>query len=460
MALTSSTWKKIGIAAAVVLVLLTIAKSAGWLGGEEGMKVTAEKAEKRNIIETVSANGKVQPEVELVISADVSGEITELYVKEGDVVKKGTLLCRINPELYISSLDQSTASVNGAKANLQNSRSRLVQAQSQLVKAEAAYKRNKELYNDKVISASDFEAIQSTYEVAKAEVDAANQSVAAAEFNVRSAQAGMKSSTENLNKTSIYAPVDGTISKLSKEKGERVVGTNMMEGTEILRIANLNEMEVSVDVSENDIVRVNKNDTADIDIDAYLGRSFKGIVTEVANSANVSAAAAVTDQVTNFTVKIRILRESYTDLLEGKPIDYSPFRPGMSASVDIRTRSVMGALSLPIQAVTTRDTTSSGKKISGTPQSGNQEQMKEEAKDAAVKAIQEVVFVVGDDGKAQMKMVKTGIQNSQHIEIVSGLTDKDRVVTGPYNAVSRELKTGSVIKVVPKEELFERDKKN
>jgi HlyD family secretion protein len=449
MAITQSTWKKIGIGTAVVLILLTVAKSMGWLGGQDGIKVTAELVAKRNIVETVSANGKVEPEVELKITADVSGEITELYVKEGDVVKKGTLLCRINPEIYMSSLDQSNAAVNGARANLQNSRSRLIQAQSQLTKAEAAYIRNKDLFKDKVISASDFEAIQSTWEVAKAEVDAAKQSVSAAEFNVRSTEAGLKTSKENLNKTSIYAPVDGTISKLSKEKGERVVGTNMMEGTEILRIANLNEMEVSVDVSENDIVRVNKNDTADIEIDAYLGRKFSGIVTEVANSSNVSATAAITDQVTNFTVKIRILRESYADLLEGKPADFSPFRPGMSASVDIRTRSVNGVLSLPIQSVTTRDTVETK---SGADKSSGE--VKEEKT-----IVQEVVFVVGEDGKAKMKTVKTGIQDSQSIEIVSGLTEKDKVISGPYNAVSRELKEGSLVKVVTKEELFERDKK-
>lgn len=462
MPIAKSTWKKIGIVAAVLLVVLTLAKSLGWIGKEEGIKVTAEKPEKRSIVETVSANGKVQPEVELKISADVSGEITELYVKEGDVVKKGTLLCRINPELYISSLDQSNASVNGARANLENSRSRLSQSQAQLVKAEAAYKRNKELFNDKVISASDFEAIQATYDVAKADVEAAKQSVAAAEYNVKNTEAALKSSKENLNKTSIYAPVDGTISRLSKEKGERVVGTNMMEGTEILRIANLNEMEVSVDVSENDIVRVSKQDTADIEIDAYLGRKFKGVVTEVANSATTTAAAAVTDQVTNFTVKIRILRESYSDLLQDKPLDYSPFRPGMSASVDIRTRQVENAMTLPIQAVTTRDTMAmakSAEKKYGPPAKESNSPANGEANDAK-KEVQEVVFVVDKDNKVKMKSVKTGIQDSQHIEIVSGITMDDNVVSGPYNALSRELKNDSKVKVVAKEELFDRDKKN
>lgn len=452
MALTKSVWKKIGIGIAVLLVVLTIAKSAGLLGNPDSIKVAVDKVERRSIVEMVSANGKVEPEVELKISADVSGEITELNVKEGDVVKKGMLLCRINPELYLSGMDQSTAAVNGARANLQNTRSRLTQAQAQLLRAEQTYNRNRKLYDDKVISPSDFETIQTNYDVAKAEVEAAKQSVAAAEFNVRSAEAGLKSSRENLNKTSIYAPVDGTISKLSKEKGERVVGTNMMEGTEIMRIANLNEMEVSVDVSENDIVRVSKGDTAEIEIDAYLGRKFKGIVTEVANSANVAGGVSITDQVTNFTVKIRILRESYADLLKDKAAEYSPFRPGMSASVDIHTRNVSNVLSLPIQAVTTRDSIAEDdkEKRDGAPATTKAVTTK--------KAVQEVVFVVEDD-KVKMKPVKTGIQDSQFIEIIEGLSGKETVVSGPYNAISRELKEGTAVTIVPKEELFARDKK-
>ena len=455
MALKKSVWKKIGIGVAVLLVLLTIAKSAGLLGNPDSIKVAVDKVERRSIVEVVSANGKVEPEVELKISADVSGEITELYVREGDVVKKGMLLCRINPELYLSGLDQSDASVNGARANLQNTRSRLTQAQAQLLRAEQTYNRNRKLFEDKVISPSDFETIQTNYDVAKAEVDAAKQSVAASEFNVRSAEAALKSSRENLNKTSIYAPVDGTISKLSKEKGERVVGTNMMEGTEILRIANLNEMEVSVDVSENDIVRVSKGDTAEIDIDAYLGRKFKGIVTEVANSANVSSGISITEQVTNFTVKIRILRESYMDLLKDKAPEYSPFRPGMSASVDIHTRSVNNVMTLPIQSVTTRDSIAEEEK--------DAKQANNKKTDAKVtetkKAMQEVVFVL-EDKKVKMIPVKTGIQDSQYIEITEGLTGKETVVSAPYNAVNRELKDGTAVTVVPKEELFTRDKKN
>jgi HlyD family secretion protein len=440
-----SIWFWIGIAVVAAVLLSVIAKKAGWIGSSNQIKVSVEKVERRDIVEIVSANGKVQPEVELKISADVSGEITELHVQEGDIVKKGTLLCRINPEVYVSSLDRATAAVNTSKANFQNSRSRLTQAQAQFEVSEQNYLRNKKLFDEKVISTAEFENIKSSYEVAKAEVEAAKQSVSAANFNVNSAEAGLKESRENLNRTSIYAPVDGTVSKLSKEKGERVVGTNMMEGTEILRLANLNEMEVSVDVSETDIVRVDVGDTADIEVDAWLGRTFTGIVTEVANSSNLSAAS-VTDQVTNYTVKVRILRDSYMDLLEGKSAKYSPFRPGMSATVDIRTRRTANVLTVPIQAVTTRDSSvaSSAGSGNGSPQPAT-----------AIRQ-QELVFIVKED-KVEMRKVKTGIQDSQHIEITDGLKEGESVVSGPYSVVSRILKQDAKVTVVSREELFEKE---
>ena len=432
--------KKIGIAVVIVIIGLVIAKKVGWIGSNNATSVSVESAAKRDIVETVSASGKVQPEKEIKISADVSGEIVELYVKEGDVVKKGTLLCKINPEIYLSSLDRAQAAVNGSVANLSSSKSRLAQAVSQLQKAELTYNRNKKLYDDKVISSQDFEAIKSAYEVAKSEVDAARMAIASSEFTIKSSQASLKESRENLNKTNIYAPVDGTISKLSKEKGERVVGTNMMEGTEIMRLANLNEMEVSVDVSESDIVRVSRGDTAEIEIDAYLGRKFKGVVTEVANSATVSGVQS-TDQVTNYTVKARILRESYQDLLEGKSADFSPFRPGMSTTIDIITNRVLSVLSVPIAAVTTRDSSKSESK-KGTEISNTK--------------VKECVFVV-EDGKVKMKFVKTGIQDNMNIQILEGLTNEDKVVTSPFRAISKTLTEGDIVKVVPKEELFAKE---
>ena len=429
--------KKIGIALVIVIIGLVVAKKSGWIGSNDATKISVESATNRDIVETVSASGKVQPEKEIKITADVSGEIVELFVKEGDVVKKGALLCKINPEIYLSSLDRSEAAVNGSVANLSSSKSRLTQAESQSQKAELAYNRNKKLFEDKVISSQDFESIRSTYEVAKAEVDAARMAIASSEFTIKSSQASLKESRENLNKTNIYAPVDGTISKLSKEKGERVVGTNMMEGTEIMRLANLNEMEVSVDVSESDIVRVSRGDTAEIEIDAYLGRKFKGVVTEVANSATLSGAQS-TDQVTNYTVKARILRDSYQDLLEGKSADFSPFRPGMSTTIDIITNRVSNVLAVPIAAVTTRDTLKA--KIN-------------KGVDIASSKVKECVFVVVD-GKVKMKFVKTGIQDNMNIQILEGLKQNDKVVASPFRVISKTLKEGDEVKVVSKEELF------
>ncbi len=451
-----SIWFWVGVGTVVIIVLLAVAKKAGWMGDSNRIKVSAEKVLRRDLVETVAANGKVQPEVELKISADVSGEITELYVKEGDVVKKGTLLCRINPEVYASNYERATAAVNSSKANLQNSKSRLTQAEAQFEQSSLNFNRNKKLFEDKVISVAEFENIKSSYEVAKAEVAAARQSVAAAGFNVSSAEAGLKESKENLNRTSIYAPVDGTVSKLSKERGERVVGTNMMEGTEIMRLANLNEMEVSVDVSETDIVRVSTGDTADIEVDAWLGRTFSGIVTEVANSSNLSAAS-VTDQVTNYTVKVRILRDSYLDLLEGKADNYSPFRPGMSATVEIKTRRTPNVLTVPIQSVTTRDTVKKAVKEKNDKNNGGSGEAKTETPVLSSKVV-EYVFVVSES-KVELRPVKTGIQDSQYIEITEGLKEGEMVVSGPYNAVAKTLKDHAAITIVPKEELFEKESK-
>jgi HlyD family secretion protein len=449
-------WRNILIIIGVLILLLTIAKMAGWLGNPDEIKVAVEKVTRQDIIETVSANGKVQPEVEVKIAADVSGEIVELFVTEGQLVKKGMLLCRIDPEIYISGLDRMEASLNAARANYENSRSRMTQSQSQFTKAESTYNRNKKLFEDGVISASDWESIQSSFEVAKAEVDAAKQSVSAADFNVKSTEASVKEAKENLRKTSVYAPVDGTISKLNVEKGERVQGVSGFQGTELLRIANLNEMEVSVDVSENDIVRVELNDTAIIDIDAWLDRKFKGIVTEVANSAN-NSTVVTTDQVTNFTVKIRILHDSYKDLISAEKPDDSPFRPGMSATVEIQTNRVENVLALPIQAVTTRDTTAD-KKDQG-KRKGPPAEEKEEEKIVSREQMVECVFVPVD-GKAKLIPVKTGVQDSRFIEVKSGLKDGQEVITAPYNAVSKLLKDDKAVEIVPKSELTEAEKKD
>lgn len=451
----------------IVVVLLAIAvigKKAGWFGGQEKKQVVVEQVEKRDITEIVSASGKIQPEVEVKISPDVSGEIVELNVKEGDRVKKGQLLVRILPDIYQSYLDRSVATLNATKANSENAKSRIVQAKSQFEKAKLTYDRNKKLFDEKLISASDWETVKSAYEVAKAEVDAAEQSLSGADYNIRSAEASVKEAQDNLRKTSIFAPVDGTISKLNVEKGERVVGTSQMAGTEMMTLANLNEMEVNVDVNENDIVRVNVGDTANIEVDAYLGKKFKGVVTEVANSANISGLSV--DQVTNFTVKVRILRESYEQISDPEHPGRSVFNPGMSATVDIMTKKARGVLSVPIQAVTTRDTTAGG----GTKMNDNGNEMQDEEavrvkndkEDKAKTPVEtkevECVFVVENE-TVKLVPVEIGIQDNNYIEIKKGLTASQKVVSAPYSAIAKLLKSGDAIEVVKKEQLYNKDKK-
>jgi HlyD family secretion protein len=418
----------------VVLLLVVAIFTKG--GANNAIKVTAEKPEYRTVIETVSASGKIQPEVEVIISSDVSGEIIEMAVKEGDFVKQGDLLLKINPDLVESALGRAEAAVNTAKANYSSSQARLAQSKAQFVNAQASFDRNKKLYKDQVISDAEFDNATSSFEVAKAEVTAAQQSVQAALYNIKSAEASLKEARENLGRTSIYAPMNGTIINLSKEKGERVVGTAQMAGTEILTVADLTTMEVDVDVNENDIVRVSKNDTVLIEVDAYLERKFKGVVTEIANSANTTGASI--DQVTNFDVKIRILQESYKDLMDRVDSASSPFRPGMSANVDIQTKRLENVLSLPIQAVTTRADTSD---------------TKEETDD---ERLIECVFVLSE-GKAVLKKVVTGIQDTKYIQIETEIDQEVEVITGPYTAVSKLLEDGSAVNKVKKEMLFERE---
>ncbi len=446
----SNTLKYLIIGVIVLIIVAVIGKQAGWLGKSEGMSVTIAKIERKTIIETVSANGRVQPEKEVKISSDVSGEIRELYVKEGDSVVAGKLMARIDPELYQSALDRSEASLNNTKASLATTKARLAQAEGRFVEVSAAYERNKKMYAQKLISDAEFETAKSTYVNAKAEVEAGRQSVLSAEFNVKSFEATLKESKKSLTRTEIFSPVNGIVSKLSVEKGERVVGTSQMAGTEMMRIANLNDMEVSVDVNENDIIKVGLGDTSEIEVDAYPNRKFKGIVTEIANSATTSAQTT-SDQVTNFVVKIRILRSSYQDLtlLFGKR--KSVFRPGMSASVEIQTERVENVLAVPIEAVTVRQ-----ESALDTIETENKKEKKVTLIDS--KNDVEVVFI-NQGNKAKIRKVKTGIQDDKYIQILEGLKEDDQLISGPYSAISKTLKHGDLIKEVNKEELFNSKKK-
>jgi HlyD family secretion protein len=441
------------LAGIVILICVIALKNCS---KDKSVSVTVEKASRRSITEIVSANGKIQPEVEVKISSDVSGEIVELFVKEGDRVNKGDLLCRINPLIYESNRTRMAAALDGSKANLSNSKARLEQVKANFANIESSFKRNKKLFEDGAISQADFDASKAAYEGAKADIKATEETVSAAEFTVKSSEASLKEANDNLLKTNIYAPVNGTVSKLNKEKGERVVGTAQMEGTEIMRLANLNEMEVSVDVNENDIVRVHTADTTLIEVDAYLDKKFKGIVTEIANSANTTGVTA--EQVTNFTVKIRILQESYADLQnenKGSPV----FRPGMSATVDIQTKKVNNVITVPIQSVTTRADSSKMDKKDKFKEEENEgdivvkDDKKKSSESEEEPEVEECVFIM-QDGKAKKVVVKTGIQDNNYIEILSGVKEGDEVVSGPYSAISKTLKEGTALKKVEKTELF------
>ena len=406
--------------AAVVIIVLIVGKKQGWLGKDFEIKVATEVVKSRTITELITANGKVQPETEVKISPDVSGEIIDLFVEEGDEVEQGKLLVIIKPDIYIQALNRAEASLNSSKA-------RQAQAEAKLIESDLAFKRSKTLFQQQAIAQSDFESAEAAYKVALSEVKAA-------EFSVRSAEASVEEAREQLVKTKIYAPMNGTISKLNVEKGERVVGTNMYAGTEMMVIANLDKMEVKVDVNENDIVKVAKSDTALVEVDAYMGRKFKGLVTEIANSANTTGASA--DQVTNFNVKILLLKDSYSDLIDSLKENLYPFRPGMSATVDIQTETRKNVISVPIQSVTTRvidenaDTTS----------------LKKEEKE-------EIIFVY-IDGKVYKKRVKPGIQDKDNIEILEGIKENDEIVVSPYNAIAKTLKDSMAVEKVEEKELF------
>lgn len=414
--------KTVTIIVIVVIALLALligGKKAGWFGKQGNFKeVETKNISKIDIIETVSATGKIQPEIEVKLSSEVSGEIIELPIVEGQQVKKGDLLVRVNPDIYQSSL-------NRTQASLQNVRSGLNQAEASLKEAKSNYDRNQQLFDKGIISKADWDKVISSYEIAQA-------SKQSAYYNVQSSAATVNEARDNLNRTNIYAPMSGTISKLDVELGERVVGTQQMAGTEIMRVANLTNMEVEVDVNENDIVKVNIGDSTIVEVDAYLKKQFKGLVTEIANSADGVLTA---DQVTNFKVKVRIIEESYKDLLEGKDESYSPFRPGMTATVDIITNKRENVVGVPISAIVIKTDTSSTKKV-----------LKKDAIESESEEKFECVFIK-DGSKAKLRVVKTGVQDNSNIEILEGLQEDEEIITGPYNTVTKSLKNGDDVEI-------------
>jgi len=448
---SKKTWLIIGGVVVVLFLGLFIAKQSGWIGKVEATEVEFTKAKLSTVIEKVSASGKIQPEVEVKVSPDVSGEIVALNVTEGDSVVAGQVLLKIRPDNYVSLLARAEAQVNSMKASMEQSKAILAQSDARLVKAKIDYDRNSKLHKDKVISDSDFDQFLSAYNVAKQDLESAKANVKASDFNIKSSEAALKEAQANLTKTTIYAPQSGIISKLNVELGERVVGTSQMAGTEMLRIANLNNMEVRVNVNENDITRVSLGDTVMIDVDAYTSteRKFKGIVYEIASSANSSGTASVSnDAVTEFEVKIRVLRGSYRDLIKGK-LSY-PLKPGMTASVEILTNRKDRILTVPLASVTTREIGAEMKESeggNGKPEGDKAEEPKEEDAQAAKarkEKIKEVVFV-NEKGKAKMIEVKTGISDFENIEIVSGLKDGQEIISGPYATVAKKLKEGELV---------------
>ncbi len=441
------------LVAGVFIVVAIVGKKSGWFGTGPLTKVAAENVEKRTIVETITANGRIQPETEVKLSPDVSGEIVEMDVKEGDSVKKGDLLVKIKQDFYISSRDRVNAALNSARANLSNAKASQVQAEAQFKQQDLSYKRSKTLHDQGVLSDSDYETAKTQYDVAAAQVDAAKQSVSAASFSVKSAEASVKEAEDNLRKTIIYAPIDGIIYGRKVEQGERVVGTGQMSGTEMLRIADLSRMEVQVDVNENDIVNVNVGDTASIDIDSYLGTRFRGLVTEIANSANTTGTSL--DQVTSFNVKIFILPESYAALVASGKAGKYPFRPGMTATVEIETQTKYNIPSIAIQAITTRVDSTRMKTMKDPTRPGADE---EGADVVARDEMMEVLFTA-DNGTVSQRKIKTGIQDKNYIEILSGVDVGESVIVAPYNAISKKLKDGDKVQVVPKEELFRDPKK-
>lgn len=427
------------LAAVVVLVIISVVVSSNRKNLES---VEIGEVKLITITEKVGASGKVQPETEVKLSPDVSGEITELYVKEGDSVVKGQLLLRIRPDNYQLAVERSQAALNTSKAALAQAQSRQLQAEAQLIRSKANYERQKALFEQKVISQLEYEQATAEYQVAQQELEAAKQSVISAQYNIQSAISTVNETIQNLTRTSVYAPIGGIISKLSVEKGERVVGTAQMAGTELLRIANLNDMEVRVDVNENDIIRVSLGDTADVEVEAYRNRKFKGVVTSIANTANQALTA---ESVTEFQVKVRILGESYKDL-KAKSGRLSPFRPGTSASVEIITETKKNVLGVPLAAVVAKSPDevskldNKSKKVVEVKQEKNNEKKAEK---------QEFVFVYDPNTKkVALRAVRTGISDFENIEIVSGLKAGEKIVVGPFQAIDKKLKNDDEVQVI------------
>lgn len=448
----SKRWQKILIISGAVLALVFLIV-VNMNKGKGALEVTAEKAASRSITETVTASGQIYPEYEVKISPDISGEVTELTVAEGDSVTKGQVLARVYADVYALQRDEASARVGQSQATVANSRAALGALKASMDQAQQQYDRNKTLYNDRVISKAEFEQFEASLSSAKANYDAALQNIRSLQAGVQSSQTGLTSANITLSRATIVAPMTGVVSSLKIEKGERVVGTAQMAGTEMMTIADMNTIEIRVDVGENDIVKVNIGDNADVEVDAYNDRKFKGIVTKIASSVK-SALAATSTEVTNYEVRIRLDKSSYQDLIDPSGKSRFPFRPGMNARADIKTKQKNNVIAVPIASVNAR-IKDSDKSIAEAKKE-NEKANTTDASEAETNDMQEVVFIVMKDGVVKKRVVKTGIQDINYIEVTNGIQPGDMIVTGPYSMVSQTLKDGDKVKIVTKDDLFKK----
>lgn len=441
----------------VLVIGLVGLKGAGVIGKEEGLKVATEKVELRSITETVNASGRVYPEIEVKVSPDISGEIVDLQVKEGDSVRKGQVLAKIYADIYSTQRNQAAAEVNRQQALVDNSKAQLQSLESALQLAKKTFERQKQLKADKIISDAEFEQAQNSLQTAQANYNAALQNIRSGEAGIASTRANLERANKDLSRTAVLSPMSGVVSLLNVKAGERVVGNSMMAGTEMMRIADMSIIEVQVEVGENDIPKVKLGDSALVEVDAYNNRKFKGIVTQIASSNTTasSTAAATSNDVTNYKVHIRLLRDSYKDLIDPERPRRFPFRPGMNASADIQTRTKTNVLAAAINAVSTREKGTDNVVGENKDKDKKRENGAEEESQSASTDLDEVVFVLKPDGKVKKVVVKTGIQDINYIEVTEGLKAGDEIVVAPYNVISKTLKEGTKVKVVPKDKLFE-----
>jgi len=460
---------RIIIGVILLVLLLVVLKKAGVLGKEDGIKVSAEKAVRRNITEIVTASGKVYPEKEVKISPDISGEVVDLnVVQEGDSVHKGQWLARIYADIYTTERDQAAAQMDQQQALVSNMSAQLPGLQAAMDADKRALDREKQLLDQKVVSLSEYETAESTYKSAQAAYMAALQSVRGNVAGVASAKANLQVAAKNLSRTTVVSPIDGVVSLLSIKRGERVVGASMMAGTEMMRVADMSKIETIVDVGENDIPKVHLGDTALVTVDAYNNRKFRGLVTQIASSVSTTTGSTTTvstNDVTNYKVHIRLTPDSYQDLIDPKHPKSFPFRPGMSASADIQTRTHPSVLSVPINSVATREKNTDNAVLGNGDASDNGDNGDNNKADTRPAAsgsdgLDEVVFVIQPGDTVRKVKVRTDIQDINYIEIVDGLKEGDQVITGPYSVISKTLKGGLKVKVVPKDKLFEASNKN